>query len=166
MVLREKIGPSLWLIADMPPHLRLLIMHPVETVFSSKRFHVRSQFIPTFLFDIHINARMRVFVHASVNAHDAFAYKPPDNLRQTAPKKQTARSETRNLSAARLTVHLHIDLLWPGDIFAALVFILTLNQPKHCVIQVANKHLIQVYVLLRQLNCWHTRWASFACRLV
>jgi len=44
-------------------------MHPVETVFSSKRFHVRSQFIPTFLFDIHRNARMRVFAHVSVSEH-------------------------------------------------------------------------------------------------
>lgn len=130
MVLREKIGPSLWLIADMPPHLRLLIMHPVETVFSSKRFHVRSQFIPTFLFDIHINARMCVFAHVSVNAHDGFAYKPPDNLQQAPLKKQTARSQAHNLSAARqplLTLRLHIELLWPGDIFAALVFVLTLN---------------------------------------
>lgn len=68
-----------------------------------------------------------------------------------AEETNTARGETRNLSAAHqrlLTVRLHIDLLWPGDIFAALVFILTLNQPKDCVIQVANKHLSQVYVLL------------------
>lgn len=63
--------------------------------FSSKRFHMGSQFIRTFLFDIHINARMRVLHERTRRIHI-----------------QTFREETNSpkpkLSAAQSGINLHI----------------------------------------------------------
>ncbi len=84
-------------------------------------------------------------------AHTTRCIQTPRQPSANGAEETNSQKRNSYLSAVRqrlLTARLHIHILWPGDIFATLVFILTLNQPKYFVIQVANKLLSQVNVLL------------------